>query len=142
MRWALLDEVLEIEKGNRAQARARVPRSEYSPQVLMIEMMAQTGALLVGAESQFQQDVVFAKIEEASFEKRTPPGAPVFIEAVCDQIRPEGSWVEGSIRDPNGTVARSRLLLINVGRLVPGAAHSITFHEAFLNHYKILEKVR
>lgn len=142
MRWALLDEVLEIQKGKRAQSRSRVPQAPCSPQVLMIEMMAQTGALLVGAGSQFEQDVVFAKIEEAFFEENLVPGTPLFIEAVCDSLRPEGAWIEGSIRDDRSTVARSRLLLMNVGRLAPDRAHSVTFHPEFLNHYKILEKVR
>ena len=57
-------------------------------------MMAQTGGLLVGAESDYKNDVVFAKIEHATFSEVPVSGTPITIEACADGLAPEGGWIE------------------------------------------------
>lgn len=143
MRWLLLDEIIKIEKKVTARTRSRVPGGPVSPELLMMEMMAQTGALLLGAEKDFEEDVVFAKIERASFENGWRSGDSIEIEAASENLRPEGAWFEGSIRKMHGAVvARGKFLLMNVGHLLPNQTKPVTFHEAFMNHFRVREKVR
>lgn len=143
MRWLLLEEVLEIRKGLRARSRSRVPGpgAEISAILLLMEMMAQTGALLLGAEEDFQKDLVFAKIDDAVFEGSYDPGDSIEVDVSSENLRPEGAWMDGVIRGPRGVVGRSRFLLMSVGRLAPGGERSITFHDAFMNHFQIRDKV-
>ena len=142
MRWLLLEEVVAIEKKVRAETRSRVPDCGVSPELLMMEMMAQTGALLLGAESDFQDDLVFAKIREASFDEGFCAGESLQIEAVSDRLRPEGAWLEGSIQSERGKRARGSFLLMNAGKLMPDRTGPITFHPSFMNHFQIRAKVR
>lgn len=142
MRWILLDEVLEIQKGVRARTRSRVPGAEFSPEVLLLEMMAQTGGLLLGAENDFKEDVLFAKIESASFPLKGNPGESIEILAASDHLRPEGSWMEARVQNARGTLAQAEFMLVNAGALVPGKTASTTFHERFMDYYKVREKIR
>jgi len=141
MRWLLLDKIREIHKGKKAVTESRVPQAPYSSEVLFVEMMAQTGGLLVGAESDYQKDVIFAKIESATFTPVPDPGTPITIEATSDGLAAEGGWIEGVITSAGGTVAKAKLLLMSVGRLVPGSSKPITFHDNFMNHFNVRAKV-
>lgn len=141
MRWLLLDEVISVERRKKAQSRSHVPDVEVSAEFLMIEMMAQTGALLVGAEKDFSEDLVFAKIESAVFFPYKT-GDSLEIAVSAEQLGEEGGWLDAEMNGPNGPAAKARLLLMNVGHLVQGSTKSITFHEAFMTHFKIREKVR
>ncbi|MFA6599905.1 MAG: hypothetical protein WCU74_02660 [Candidatus Omnitrophota bacterium] len=143
VRWVLLDEVISIDPGAReAVARARVPAAGASPEVLMIEMMAQTGALLLGAGTDFGRDVVFAKIQDAVFENVPPAGEPLEVRASCENLRPEGAWISASISAQGRGVGSAQLMLMAVGHLIPGREKPVTFHESFMNHYRIREKIR
>jgi len=142
MRWLLLDEVLSIQKSFLAKTRSHIPQTKVSPEVLMIEMMAQTGALLLGAESDFKEDLVFAKIEEARFECPLRPGEMLQIEADSDNLRSEGAWLNGRIQSDRGIIAKARFLLMNVGHLIAGRAQPITFHPVFMSYFRIRDKVR
>lgn len=141
MRWILLDEVCSIQKGKKAVAVSRVPQAPYSSEVLFVEMMAQTGGLLVGAESDYRNDVIFAKIERAAFNEVPASGTPITIEASAEGLAPEGGWIEGVIRTAGGVVAQAKLLLMSVGRLVPERSKPITFHDSFMNYFKVREKI-
>ena len=141
MRWLLLDEVLSIQKKSKVCTRSRVPEGPVSAEPLLMEMMAQTGGLLLGAEKNFQDDIIFAKIETADFFDPRP-GEAVEIEASSESLRPEGSWMDASIKAQDGRrVAQSRFLLMSVGRLAPGVQEPIVFHEAFMNHFQVREKL-
>lgn len=145
MRWLLLDEVLEIERGKRARTKSRILPEEFSPELLLLEMMAQTGGLLLGAESDFQHDVIFAKIEKARFfagRNEMPLGQTLQIEAASENLRSEGAWIQGSIQGSQGKIAEAKFLLMNVNRLIPGFPKPITFHEAFMSHFQVRQKVK
>ena len=145
MRWILLDEVVGIEKKKWAHAKSRIPSRGFSRELLLLEMMAQTGGLLLGAESDFQDDLIFAKIEKARFFHNShpiPEGENIYIEATSESLRPEGSWIDGWIKGPKGKIAESRFLLVNVKRLIPGFSKPITFHEAFMNYFQVRQKVK
>ena len=141
MRWLLLEKVHSIHKGKKAVASARVPKAPYSSEVLFIEMMAQTGGLLVGAESDYQKDLIFAKIENATITNVPASGMPLHIEAWSESLGAEGGWLEATITSPEGPVAAAKLLLMAVSGLSPAQTKSITFHDAFMNHFNVREKI-
>ena len=141
MRWLLLEKVHLIHKGKTAVASAKVPQAPYSPEVLFIEMMAQTGGLLAGAESDYQKDIIFAKIENATITSVPAAGTPLQIEAWSESLGAEGGWFEATITCAEGPVAKAKLLLMAVKGLSPQQTKSITFHEAFMNHFNVREKV-
>lgn len=142
MRWLLLDEILEIKKGESARSKSRIPATNYSAEVLLLEMMAQTGGVLLGAENDYKDDVIFAKIEAAQFPAVGFPDEPIEIIAVADGLRPEGSWVQGTVKNARAVFATARIMLMNAGTLVPGKTVSTTFHPEFMNHFKIREKIK
>jgi len=141
MRWLLLDAVQSIQKGKKAVAVSKVPKAPYSAEILFVEMIAQTGGLLVGAESDYQKDVVFAKIENATFTPVPASGTPIQIEATAEGLGADGGWVEGTVTCAAQVIARAKLLLMAVGGLVPDKSGSITFHDAFMNHFNVREKL-
>lgn len=147
MRWLVLDEVVAVEKGRKSSSRSRVPviektGEEFSAEFLMIEMMAQTGALLIGAENDFSQDLVFAKIESAEFFPGFKAGDKIEIEAFADGVSGDGGWLEAKITGINGPVAKSKLLLMSVGHLISGSTVPVTFHEKFMEHFDIRNKIK
>jgi 3-hydroxymyristoyl/3-hydroxydecanoyl-(acyl carrier protein) dehydratase len=142
MRWLVLDEIVSIEPGKQARAMGRVPAGNpASPECLMIEMMAQTGALLLGAETGFHRDVVFTKIEDAVFEGTAGPGDRLEITAVPEDLRPEAVRISAAVSRAGAPVARSRFLLMSVGRLAEDRAEPLTFHSAFMEHFNVRAKV-
>src|SRR3989338_11009406 len=112
MRWLLLEKVHSIRKGEKAVAFAKVPRAPYSSEVLFIEMMAQTGGLLVGAENDYKKDLIFAKIENATITSLPGPGTPLQIETWSEGLGTEGGWLEATITCAEGPVARAKFLLM------------------------------
>lgn len=142
MRWAVLDEIIKIEKGKSVLARSHVPQEDISPEVLFIEMMAQSGGLLLGAEKDFKEDVVFAKIDFSIFPMPGQEGETLEIRVEAETLRPEGAWVLGKVSCPRGILAEARLMLACAGTLVPGKNDSTTFHEFFMKHFEIREKVQ
>lgn len=141
MRWLLLEKVHSIQRGKKAVASSEVPKAPYSSEVLFIEMMAQTGGLLVGAESDYQKDLIFAKIEHATIANVPKPGTSLQIEAWSESLGAEGGWLEATITCAEGLVAKAKFLLMAVSGLSAGQTKSITFHEAFMNHFNVREKI-
>lgn len=142
MRWLLLDEILTIEKGVAAETRSHVPECEFSAEPLLIEMMAQTAGLLLGAESNYEKDVIFAKIESVEFVGLLQAGEPLWIRATSEALKPDGAWIDAVIEKDGEEVAKARILLMAVENLLPGQKNSITFHEAFMNYFQVLSKVQ
>jgi 3-hydroxymyristoyl/3-hydroxydecanoyl-(acyl carrier protein) dehydratase len=141
MRWLLLEKVHSIQKGKKAVASSKVPQAPYSSEVLFVEMMAQTGGLLVGAESDYQKDLIFAKIENATISCVPKSGTPLQIEAWSESLGAEGGWLEATITCDAGPVARAKLLLMAVGGLSAGQTKSVTFHDAFMEHFNVRGKI-
>lgn len=141
MRWLLLDRIQSIEKGKKAIALSKVPRAPYSSEVLFVEMMAQTGGLLVGAENDYQKDLIFAKIEHVTITRVPDSGTPIRIEAWAEKLGPEGGWLEGAITSSGELIAKGNFLLMTVEHLVAGETRSITFHDAFMNYFDVRAKI-
>ncbi len=141
MRWNLLQEVLHIERGQKASAAALIPETDAGAELLLMEMMAQTAGLTLGSLQDFKDDLVFAKIDHAVFNVLPAAGTPVLIEARAEDVRPEGGWFLARVSAGRQILAESRLLLVNAGKLNPASGASVTFHPRFMDHYRIREKI-
>jgi 3-hydroxyacyl-[acyl-carrier-protein] dehydratase len=97
--FLLLDEVLELEPGTRVAARYRVPEDGWwfaghfpdrpvMPGVLIVEAMAQTGAVAVLAEEENRGKIAFfAGIDDCRFKRVVSPGETRVSCRSIDQVR-------------------------------------------------------
>lgn len=98
--FLLIDEVTELEAGKRVAARKRVTDDEWylsghfpgqpvMPGVLILEAMAQTGAVAVLAEEENRGRIAyFAGIDDCRFKRVVEPGDE--LELVCELDRLRG----------------------------------------------------
>ena len=90
-------------------------------------MIAQASAVLLGAESDYQEDIVFTKIEKVEFTSLPHGGERLEIEVEPDGLRREGGWFQGRVFQGGNQIGEGRVLLMNVGRLRPDGEGPITF---------------
>ncbi|MCG8587527.1 MAG: beta-hydroxyacyl-ACP dehydratase [Pirellulales bacterium] len=102
MRWFWLDRFTEFESGRRATAVKNVSLAEehmhdhfpgvpLAPHSLVIEGIAQTGGLLVGEWSDWQERVILAKIAKAKFHGYARPGDTLIYHAEIVEINDDGA---------------------------------------------------
>jgi 3-hydroxyacyl-[acyl-carrier-protein] dehydratase len=106
--FLLLDEIVELEPGVRAMARKRVRDDEWylaghfpgrpiMPGVLIVEAMAQTGAVAVLAEEENRGKLaLFAGIDDVRFKRIVEPGDE--LELTCELERVRGPIGRGKAR--------------------------------------------
>jgi len=97
--FLLIDEVLELEPGRRVVARREVraedpwfaghfPGRPVMPGVLIVEAMAQTGAVAVLAEEENRGRIAFfAGIDDCRFKRVVEPGDVLTLTCEIDQVR-------------------------------------------------------
>jgi 3-hydroxyacyl-[acyl-carrier-protein] dehydratase len=97
--FLLIDEVLELEPGERVVARKRVEDDEWylrghfpgrpvMPGVLIVEAMAQTGAVAVLAQEENRGRLaLFAGIDDMRFKRIVEPGDELELECSLEQVR-------------------------------------------------------
>jgi 3-hydroxyacyl-[acyl-carrier-protein] dehydratase len=97
--FLLLDEVVELEPGARAVARKRVREDEWylaghfpgrpiMPGVLIVEAMAQTGAVAVLAdEANRGKLALFAGIDDVRFKRIVEPGDELELTCELERVR-------------------------------------------------------
>ena len=97
--FLLLDEVVELVPGARVAATYRVPEDGWwfaghfperpvMPGVLIVEAMAQTGAVAVLAEDQNRGRIAFfAGIDDCRFKRVVSPGETLSLVCEIDQVR-------------------------------------------------------
>jgi 3-hydroxyacyl-[acyl-carrier-protein] dehydratase len=97
--FLLIDEVVELEPGERVLARKRVREDEWylrghfpgrpvMPGVLIVEAMAQTGAVAVLAEEENRGRLaLFAGIDDTRFKRIVEPGDELELECTLEQVR-------------------------------------------------------
>ena len=90
--FLLIDEVLEMEVGVRIKARKYIKEEDFwfkghfpdypvTPGVLMIEMLAQAGAVCMLSKPQYKGKIaLFAGIDKAKFRKQVVPGDVLDLE--------------------------------------------------------------
>lgn len=91
--FLLIDEVLEMEVGKRVVARKYIkaddfwfkghfPEKPVTPGVLMIEMLAQAGAVYILSQPEFKGKIaLFAGIDKAKFRRQVAPGETLDLKA-------------------------------------------------------------
>ena len=137
--WRILSAVEEVRPGKSARTKAKNWTSGYAPEFLMLEMMAQTGGLVVGAVRNFTGNVVFAKVENAEFTCDT--AEDLSIEAFAhDGVSEQGSWIDAQVLSGPKKIAAARFFLIDAGDL-NGTGKSLTFHNEFLDYYRVRQKI-
>jgi 3-hydroxyacyl-[acyl-carrier-protein] dehydratase len=97
--FLLIDEVLELEPGERVVARKTVRPDEWylaghfpgrpiMPGVLIVEAMAQTGAVAVLTQEENRGRLaLFAGIDDVRFKRIVEPGDELVLECVIDTVR-------------------------------------------------------
>ena len=97
--FLLLDEVLEFEPGRRVVARRQVRAADWwfaghfpgrpvMPGVLIVEAMAQTGAVAVLLEEENRGRIAFfAGIDDCRFKRVVEPGDTLTLVCEIDQVR-------------------------------------------------------
>jgi 3-hydroxyacyl-[acyl-carrier-protein] dehydratase len=97
--FLLIDEVLELEPGARVVARKQVRDDEWylrghfpgrpvMPGVLIVEAMAQTGAVAVLSEEENRGRIaLFAGIDDTRFKRIVEPGDELQLECTLEQVR-------------------------------------------------------
>ena len=110
--FLLLDEVIELDPGARVVARKQVRADEWylaghfpgnpiMPGVLMVEALAQTGAVAVlSEEGNRGKLVLFAGIDDVRFKRLVRPGD--VLELTCQLERVSGPVGRGALRAPLG----------------------------------------
>ena len=109
MRWLWIDRIIDHEPNVRLVAIKNVSLAEehlydctvdsqvIMPASLLIEGMAQSAGILVGATSRFKEKVILAKITKASFERDVTAGDTVRYDATIDRIDEAGASTSGTI---------------------------------------------
>jgi 3-hydroxyacyl-[acyl-carrier-protein] dehydratase len=108
MRWIWIDKFEKFEINVAATAIKNVSLAEdhlhdhfpgfpVMPASLMIEGMAQTAGILVGAARKFQEKVILAKIGKASFSRLVRPGEQIVYSAKITNVTEQGAAIEGAI---------------------------------------------
>jgi 3-hydroxyacyl-[acyl-carrier-protein] dehydratase len=97
--FLLIDEVVELEPGSRVVARKHVRDDEFwvtghfpgrpvMPGVLIVEAMAQTGAVAVLSEEENRGRIAFfAGIDDVRFKRIVEPGDDLELECELERIR-------------------------------------------------------
>ncbi len=125
MRWIWIDKFELFEPGKRAVAIKNVTLAEdhlhdhfpgfpVMPASLMIEGMAQTSGILVGAARDFKEKVILAKISRATFDRLVRPGEQIVYDATIANVSEAGASIHGVIRS-RGTGADGTIKEAPVG---------------------------
>lgn len=147
MRWMWIDSIVEYEPNKRLVAVKNVSLAEehlhdhfptegtrearpIMPASLMIEGMAQTAGILVGAANRFTEKVILAKIALAELDADVVPGQTIRYEAELERIDDKGASTSGIVRRLDHrrreadarweTIGRINLLFSHVDRNVSG----------------------
>ncbi|HEY4329593.1 MAG TPA: 3-hydroxyacyl-ACP dehydratase FabZ family protein [Phycisphaerae bacterium] len=108
MRWIWIDKFEQFEVNVAAVAIKNVSLAEehlhdhfpgfpVMPASLMIEGMAQTSGILVGAARNFKEKVILAKIGKASFSRLVRPGEQLVYAAKIVNVSEQGAAIEGIV---------------------------------------------
>lgn len=154
MRWLWIDSFVEFTSGRRALAVKNVslaedylhdhfPGNPIFPPSLMIEGMAQTAGILVGEARGFLENVILAKIRQASFSGYARPGDQIHFEAVLDSLDDRAAVTSGNVTRNGVELARVNLIFSHVraGESVAGLPdHNFVFTDLFMDLFRGFNK--
>jgi 3-hydroxyacyl-[acyl-carrier-protein] dehydratase len=127
MRWFWIDRFVDFQSGSHAKAIKNVTLAEehlhdhfpgfpVMPGSLIIEGMAQTGGILLGELSHFENLIVLAKIPKVSFHSCVCPGDTILYDVRLLDSSPEGGIVECTARVGERLVAEAEIFFARVPR--------------------------
>jgi 3-hydroxyacyl-[acyl-carrier-protein] dehydratase len=136
MRWFWIDRFVEFVPGSRAKAIKNVTLAEehlhdhfpgfpVMPGSLMLEGMAQTGGILLGQTSGFNEIVILAKVPKVTFHSWACPGDTLTYTATLLDARPEGGMVECTAHVGERLVADAEIVFAHLDRSAGGALNSL-----------------
>jgi 3-hydroxyacyl-[acyl-carrier-protein] dehydratase len=120
MRWIWIDRFTLFESRKSATAVKNLSMAEdyytehfpgfpVMPAALILEGLAQTGGILVGEASNFQEKVVLAKIPSAKFYREAMPGETLVYTTDVMDLRTEGSIVKGRVTSGADLIAEAEI---------------------------------
>jgi 3-hydroxyacyl-[acyl-carrier-protein] dehydratase len=132
MRWMWIDRFVEFEKGSHAKAVKNVTLAEehlhdhypgfpVMPGSLMLEGMAQTGGILLGAVHDFRHVVILAKVPKITFHSWAVPGDSLIYSAKLLEAREEGGMVECTAHVGERLVAEAEIVFAHVDDAAAGS---------------------
>jgi 3-hydroxyacyl-[acyl-carrier-protein] dehydratase len=154
MRWLWIDKFTQFTPGESATAVKNVSLAEehlhdlypafpIMPHSLIIEGMAQTSGILVGAARDFAEKVILAKIGRATFHRLVRPGDTLAYHAKIDQLNETGASISGQVKaglDARApVVADIQLMFSHIDKNMAGLAfpeHNFVFTEQFIELLK------
>ena len=150
MRWFWIDKFVEFTAGERACAVKNVTLAEehlhdhfpgypVMPPPLMIEGMAQTAGLLVGEAHGFRDNVILAKIRQASFDDYAGPGDQLRYEATVQSLDERAAMTSGVVWCNDHQIGTIDLIFsfLPPGESVAGLPdHNFVFTEALLGLFR------
>jgi 3-hydroxyacyl-[acyl-carrier-protein] dehydratase len=136
MRWFWIDRFVEFVPGSRAKAVKNVTLAEehlhdhfpgfpVMPGSLMLEGMAQTGGILLGQTSDFNEIVILAKVPNVTFHSWACPGDTLTYTATLQDVRPEGGVVECKAHVGDRLVAEAEIVFAHLDRSASGDSAAI-----------------
>lgn len=127
--FLLVDRILEIEAGKRIVALKNVtmnepffqghfPGAPVMPGVLIVEALAQTGAVLILSEIEERESrlVYFAGIDKARFRRTVGPGDQLRLTMEVVKLRPTTAKMHGTAEVDGQVVAEADILSAMVDR--------------------------
>ncbi len=131
MRWIWIDRFEEFTPGTRAVARKNVTLAEdhlhdhvpgfpVVPASLLIEGMAQTAGILVGAARDFTEKVILAKIKQATFHQLVRPGDTVHFTATIESLQDAAATTAGTITIDDTPIGEVDLVFSHIDQNMRG----------------------
>lgn len=159
MRWIWIDKFTEFTPRTTATALKNVSLAEEHlhdlypafpivPHSLIIEGMAQTAGILVGEARNFEEKVILAKINRATFHRLVRPGETMSFSTRIEHLSAEGASTSGRVTVENHLVAEIDLMFSHIDRNLAGIEfpdHNFVFTEQFtelLKTYRLGAAVR
>ncbi|HUW85121.1 MAG TPA: 3-hydroxyacyl-ACP dehydratase FabZ family protein [Phycisphaerae bacterium] len=126
MRWFWIDKFVQFEPGKHARAVKNVSQAEehlhdhfpgypIMPASLVIEGMAQTAGILVGHARDFKENVILAKVQQATFHGVARPGDQLVYDAHLERIDDDGASVRGCVTRDDQPFAEIDIIFSHVG---------------------------
>lgn len=127
MRWFWIDRFVDFQSGSHAKAIKNVTLAEehlhdhfpgfpVMPGSLIIEGMAQTGGILLGELSHFENLIVLAKIPKVAFHSCVCPGDTILYDVRLLDSSEDGGIVECTARVGERLVAEAEIVFARVPR--------------------------
>ncbi|MDD4888385.1 MAG: beta-hydroxyacyl-ACP dehydratase [Phycisphaerae bacterium] len=154
MKFALTDNVLELEAGKRIVTVKNVCLAEeylqdhfpifpVLPGVFMVQAMVEAATWLVRATEGFKHSMItLAEARNVKYQSFVKPGEQMRVEVTADEIGPTASKFRGQARVSERVVVQARLTLRheNLGDTQPNLAHvDGQMIERFRRHWEMIK---